>query len=76
MELNIAVVDDFATDCEQIEKHINRYLIEHKSVSADVMRFCSAEEFLKVYRKGFFHIIFLDICMGGMNGIELSPSSI
>ncbi len=72
MEINIAVVDDLETDCQHIEKCIQKYFSEIQSVTVNVARFRCSEDFLKVYRKGVFQMIFLDICMGEISGLELS----
>ncbi len=71
MDLNIAVVDDLEIDCERIEKCIEQYFLDrHKT--ANVVRYCNAEDFLKAYRKGEYQIMFLDVIMGEMNGLELA----
>ena len=72
MELNIAVVDDLKTDCERIERYIERYFSDRRNKPARIARYCSAEDFLKTYRKGEYQIMFLDVCMGEMNGLELA----
>lgn len=71
MGLNIAVVDDLETDCKRIEECIGQYFFDrHKTVS--VVRYYNAEDFLKAYRKGEYQIMFLDVIMGEMNGLELA----
>ena len=71
MDLNIAVVDDLEIDCERIEKCIEKYFLDrHKT--ANVVRYYNAEDFLKAYRKGEYQIMFLDVIMGEMNGLELA----
>ena len=71
MDLNIAVVDDLEIDCERIEKCIEQYFLgRHKT--ANVVRYYNAEDFLKAYRKGEYQIMFLDVIMGEMNGLELA----
>lgn len=71
MDLNIAVVDDLETDCKRIEECIGQYFFDrHKTVS--VVRYYNAEDFLKTYRKGEYQIMFLDVIMGEMNGLELA----
>ncbi len=72
MVLNISVVDDFQPDCERIEEYIDRYFSNRRNKTIRVRRFSNAEEFLKIYRKGEFQLIFLDIVMGEMNGLELA----
>ena len=72
MDLNIAVVDDLKFDCEHIEGYIERYFSDRKNKPVRIGRYCNAENFLKTYLKGEYQIIFLDICMGEMNGLELA----
>lgn len=72
MNLNIAIVDDLKVDCEHIEKYIERYFSDRKNKPARVGRYYNAEDFLKTYRKGEYQIMFLDVCMGEMNGLELA----
>ena len=72
MKLHIAVADDFESDCQRIEDCLARYFSEHQEREYSVSRFPSAEAFLKTYRKGAFQILFLDICMGEINGLELA----
>ena len=56
MDLNIAVVDDLAMDCERIEKCMEQYFLDrHKT--ANVVRYYNAEDFLKAYRKGEYQIM-------------------
>lgn len=71
MDLNIAVVDDLEIDCERIEECIGQYFFDrHKTVI--VVRYYNAEDFLKAYHKGEYQIMFLDVIMGEMNGLELA----
>lgn len=72
MELSAAIIDDLADDRKLIADHINRFFSETERFSCRVTEFASAESFLKAYRKGEFDIIYLDICMGEMNGIQLA----
>ena len=72
MELNIAVVDDLYIDCKRIEDCIKQYFSEHRSVTVRTVRYGCSEDFLKAYRKGVFRIIFLDICMGEISGLDLA----
>ena len=70
IELNIAVVDDIERDRERVRGFIDRYSCD--SITAKAEDFVSAEDFLHAYRKGAYQIIFLDICMDEMNGLELA----
>ena len=71
MKLNIAVVDDLASDREYLLTMLNKYFASDEW-RISITEFDSAENFLQNYRKGTFHIIFLDIYMKEINGIELS----
>ena len=72
MNVNIAVVDDLKIDCERIEEYIDCYFSDRKNKPVRIGRYYNAEDFLKTYRKGEYQIMFLDICMGEMNGLELA----
>jgi DNA-binding LytR/AlgR family response regulator len=69
---NIAIVDDLEADCKHIADYIGQYFSERHQKQVRTAVFSSAEQFLKYYRKGVFQIIFLDICMGEINGLELA----
>ncbi|MBR6385029.1 MAG: response regulator transcription factor [Ruminococcus sp.] len=72
MRFNIAVVDDIETDRSKIEEYIKEYFIACHYADFRIVRYESAEKFLGEYKKGRFQIVFLDICMSGMNGLELA----
>ena len=72
MHLSIAVVDDMEFDCKHIEGFIDRYFSDRRNQTIRVSRFGNSEAFLKEYLKGGFQIIFLDICMGEISGLELA----
>ena len=70
--MKIVIVDDSDMDCKIMQKMLDRYKKEnpHEQFEVDVCH--SGEEFFRIYQKDVFHVIFLDICMCGMNGIEIS----
>ena len=70
--IKIAVVDDSDMDCRIIQKMLGKYTQENPHEKFDITVCHSGGEFFRIYRKGAFHIIFLDICMCGMDGIEIS----
>ena len=72
MTPTIAIVDDLETDSKHISEYIGQYFSERHLKPVRTAVFGSAEEFLKDYLKGVFNIIFLDICMGEINGLELA----
>ena len=72
MELNIAVVDDIEHDRTVIKNCLDQFFGDRRSCTVRTVNFSSAEDFLKAYRKGNFEIIFLDVCMGEMDGLALA----
>ena len=72
LDLHIAVVDDFPPDQERIGECIDRYFSDRRNQTVRVGRFSNAEDFLKAYRKGEYQLMFLDIVMGEMNGLDLA----
>ncbi len=74
MVIRIAVVEDEEAQAKFIE-HKLRDCADKKSIHIALTRVESAEEFLFKYpQAGAFDIIFLDICMNGMNGMELAKN--
>ena len=74
MVIKIAVVEDEETQAEYVRCKLQDYANE-KSIRVALTCVKSAEEFLFKYTQaGVFDIIFLDICMTGMNGMELAKS--
>lgn len=65
--MNIAVCDDEKIICNQIEK-----LVKIQEPDCDIELFASGEELLKA--DTVFDIIFLDIQMDGINGIETAKT--
>ncbi|MBQ8306570.1 MAG: response regulator transcription factor [Blautia sp.] len=69
--IHIALVDDDRPDLEWLKEEIS-ILSEEKNASVRLHPYLSAEEFLRVFRPGMFQLVFLDIYMKGMTGIELA----
>ena len=67
--MNIAIIDDISTDAEAL-KNIAVSYFEKKQIRAEICHFFSAEEFFEDYQPGKFQILFLDIYMDGMTGME------
>lgn len=65
--VSVAVCDDELLECLQISAKI-RDLMEDMGIPCNVERFCGGEELLKSLER--FDMIFLDILMKGMDGME------
>ncbi|MBQ9403989.1 MAG: response regulator transcription factor [Synergistaceae bacterium] len=66
--MHIAIVDDSLTDLLRLKNFIKSWLSLHES--GDIKSFMSGQELLKHFIPGAFNIIFLDIIMNELNGIE------
>jgi len=67
--MNIAIIDDLAEDRRVVTRHLNSYMAAHK-ISCSKQEFDSAEDFFKVFVPGAFDIVFLDIYMNGISGMD------
>lgn len=67
--MNIAIVDDMPRELSRISQIISEYGEEHH-IPMDVVTFHSAEDFLASYRPLQYTLIFMDIYMDGMTGVE------
>ncbi len=67
MSFSIAVVDDNADDLKRMKD-----ILSSLDKSSDIDTFSDAESLLNELMPGRFHILFLDIQMEGMDGIELA----
>ncbi len=70
MELFVAVVDDLQSEREHIRADLERIFQNNAEYELRCICFESAEAFLDASPE--VQIVFLDICMDGMNGIELA----
>ena len=72
MELSVAVIDDRIEDIDTVVSMTKKYQLGYQDIKINISSFCSGESFLKQFTANGFHAVFVDICMDGMNGIELS----
>ena len=72
MRLNIAIVDDSPEDSARLESFIRGWFTEDsgRPELGCVRRYGSGEEFLGDFEAGSFHLVFMDIIMAGLNGID------
>ncbi|MDE5854853.1 MAG: LytTR family DNA-binding domain-containing protein [Ruminococcus sp.] len=67
--MRIAIVEDVLREAIKLET-ILKSLSEKLLISFDISIFSSGEEFLNIFKKDDFQIIFMDIYMNGMTGVE------
>lgn len=71
--MNIAIIDDTATDRTILSAFLKRYLAEHR-VNSDfrIYEFESGEDFFTTYTQTVFDILFIDYYMYGMSGMDVA----
>lgn len=69
----IAICDDNIMVCSEIERYLQEYAKEESLNDIETEVFLSGEELCRVIQSdsNAFHMIFLDIELGGMNGISV-----
>ena len=70
MELSVAIVDDLRIEREKLQQELERIFRNDAEHGLRCLSFESAEAFLDAAPQ--VQMAFLDICMDGMNGIELA----
>lgn len=69
--MNIAIIDDLREDIMLTEKYIRNYFTNyHSSIKPDIDLYSSGEEFLNSFKPNKYEIIFIDIYMNGITGIQ------
>ena len=68
--MNIAIVDDLKTDSDRLVGFIDTYMKQHNLQYGTLDRFSSGEDFLGAFTPGKYDLIFLDIYMDGITGME------
>lgn len=71
--MRIAIVEDVPQEAVRL-KTILKSLSEDLRTSFDISIFSSGEEFINIFEKDDFEIIFMDIYMNGMTGVETAKS--
>ena len=70
MELNIAVVDDTLSDVVRLKNFIRNWSCGCACEVGIIQSYASGEEMLKDFVPKVFQIVFMDIIMNNLNGIE------
>ena len=68
--MRIAIIDDLEMDASQLADQIMTYMAKHRIPADTPEIFPGGEEFLAGFIPGVYDIIFLDIYMNGINGME------
>lgn len=69
MKVKIAICDDLKAEQIQLANYIRAYCAE-QSLEVGIKLYSSGEELLDSFRSGMFHILFLDIYMDGLDGVQ------
>ena len=72
-KLQIAVVEDTERDRSWLEEKLEEYL-RTRHISYMLLTFSSGEEFISALQESWFDIVFMDIYMSGVTGIEAAQA--
>ena len=72
-KLQVAVVEDNAKDREWLSNKLEEYF-RARHTSHTLLTFSSGEEFISALRDSWFDIVFMDIYMSGVTGIEAAQA--
>ncbi|MBP3729679.1 MAG: response regulator transcription factor [Lachnospiraceae bacterium] len=72
MDIQIAIVDDRSEERARLALEIHRFFSLERAKRFRLESYASAEEMLEHFQPERFHLVFLDIVMDEMNGIELA----
>lgn len=67
--MRIAIVDDVAAERALLRSRLESQ-IRSRHLSVQILEFDSGETFLTAAREKSFDVLFLDIYMGGITGVE------
>ena len=70
MEFNIALVDDKKNDADKLSTVIRKCFAKQHVTAKNITHYTNGSEFLRVFEPEKFQIIFMDILMNELNGIE------
>ncbi len=71
--MNIAIVDDMEADQLRLEQILRQYAAMNR-LELHIDRFSCGEAFLKDYQPFRYTLIFLDVFMDGITGIETAET--
>ena len=69
--MRIAICEDNAADAAEIRAYIERHFARH-NFSGEIELYDSGEALLAAFTPGAFDVVFLDIYLDGINGVEVA----
>ncbi len=72
MKLNFAIIDDCRKDISIVAEMTEKYFSGNHHFELAVKEYDCGKAFLADYKKGEFDLVFIDICMNEIDGLELS----
>lgn len=73
MELRVAIVDDLESDRSRLTRDVRAFFSGRQGLdNLSMTEFTSAESLLNNFEADTYDLALLDICMDGMNGIDLA----
>lgn len=73
--MKLAIVDDLKTDSDRLAGFVHTYMEQHQLKLDALDQFESGESFLSGFTSGSYDLIFLDIYMTGITGMETAKRS-
>ena len=70
LELNIAVVDDTLSDVFRLKSFVESWFAASEHRLTGITAFTGGEEMLRTFEPKMFQIVFMDIIMNTLNGVE------
>ena len=70
LELNIAIVDDTLSDVFRLKSFVESWFAASEHKLTGITAFTSGEEMLKTFGPKMFQIVFMDIIMKEINGVD------
>lgn len=69
--MKIAIVDDMISDCQLLSRYITDYC-QQEHVHAQITTYNSGSDFIKEYAKIDYNLVFLDIYIEDINGMDIA----
>ena len=70
MELNIGIVDDSLSDSLRLKSFVRSWVFGNGHQQGRTALYSSGEDILRSFSPGIFHVVFMDIIMDSINGVQ------